>query len=532
VDLRPAPEEPALAELRAARRRARISHVDWVDALYHAYLAAVLGIIIIVWVTGLVSDAPASAVAVARILDVGPAAVGLVVSVAIALGLRSGARGGPLALEEPEVTYVLLSPMDRGAALLGPALRQIRTQSFMGAAAGGVLGLCALRRLPGNPVLWLACGAATGALIGAALVGAALISSGRRWRPVPATLGGGLLIAISTAELFGGVALSPMSQVGRLLLWPLRIHLWALIGVVVLLALPIAGIYLCAGTSLEAAKRRAGLQAQLRFAATLYDVRTVILLRRQLTQEGSRSKPWLGGRSRGTGFPAIRRGWRGLMRWPATRVVRALCLGAIAGFAVLGVWRGAKPLIVVAGGALFVAALDAVEPLAQETDHPQTRSLIPLEDGRLNVRHLVVPFFVMLFVCAVGVLAILPFGDARFIFKLALAIVPSAALAAVCGAAISTVTEPPMMSAMQTVPGLELMGMQVVFLAAWPPAIAVIGLLPLFAALSAPGRALDPAAAAGAASIFTLTFSAFIVMWLLVRQQIRAWMSHTMGGTA
>ena len=44
----------------------------------------------------------------------------------VAVGLRSGSRGGPLALERAEVRHVLLAPVDRTTALRAPAIRQLR----------------------------------------------------------------------------------------------------------------------------------------------------------------------------------------------------------------------------------------------------------------------------------------------------------------------------------------------------------------------------------------------------------------------
>ena len=56
------------------------------------------------------------------------------------LRLRLAGRGGPLALERPDVRHVLLSPVDRGVALRGPAWRQLRFLVGVGAAVGAVTG--------------------------------------------------------------------------------------------------------------------------------------------------------------------------------------------------------------------------------------------------------------------------------------------------------------------------------------------------------------------------------------------------------
>ena len=72
-----------------------------------------------------------------------------------------------------------------------------------------------------------------------------------------------------------------------------------------------------------------------------------------------------------------------LLRWPASRVARLVVLGAVAGsrrHAARGTERRRSSSS--SGLALYIAALDAVEPLAQEVDHPTRRNAVPIDDGR------------------------------------------------------------------------------------------------------------------------------------------------------
>src|SRR4029453_5278654 len=82
---------------------------------------------------------------------------------------------------------------------------------------------------------------------------------------------------------------------------------------------PPVGLRRLGSLSLEAAERRTGLVGQLRFAVTVQDLRTVIVLRRQLAQDRPRNRPWLAlpGRNR---FVVWRRGWHGLLRFPVARL--------------------------------------------------------------------------------------------------------------------------------------------------------------------------------------------------------------------
>src|SRR3954452_19815439 len=94
---------PVLRELRAARRRHYLRQLDWVDALYKAYLTAIAAGAATIVVSGALGDDRASSSTVDTLAARGPAVLGLAVALLVAAGLRSGARGGPLALQPPDV---------------------------------------------------------------------------------------------------------------------------------------------------------------------------------------------------------------------------------------------------------------------------------------------------------------------------------------------------------------------------------------------------------------------------------------------
>src|SRR3954454_4837985 len=395
--------EDVLADLRRTRRAHRAADVDVFESLYRAYLTAIVLGIGVLQLSGITGDTKLSASAVARVRRDGAAAVGLAAAVAMAIGMRSGGRGGPLVIEAADVRHVLLSPVDRAVALRGPAFRQLRFAAFSGMVAGAIAGLLALRRLPGTPGLWVACGAATAVVAAVGAVGVGMVLSGTR---APRVLANVLALAVvgwSIADLVTHHATSPLTWLGRLATWPLHVALLALAGAAVLLALAATGLSLVGGPLLEAAERRASLAGQLRFAATLQDIRTVIVLRRQLAQERPRTRPWIGLKARPRArWPVWRRGWHGILRWPLARVVRLTVLAAVAGGCLVAAWRGTTPLIVLAGLAVFVASLDAVEPLAQEVDHPDRTSSMPVDLGDLQSRQLGPSVVVMFGVCAVA----------------------------------------------------------------------------------------------------------------------------------
>jgi hypothetical protein len=436
-----------LRELRTARRRHYLQQLDWVDALYKAYLTAIGAGVGTLLVSGVLGDARADGGSAHTIAQRGPAVLGLAVALLVAGGLRSGARGGPLALQRPDVHQVLLAPIDRRLALRGPAVAQLRSRVFVAAVAGAVVGNLAFRRLPGKPAAWVACGVALGVLAAGAGMGAALLASGRRLGPRVAGALGLSLVGWSAADWVLHVTTSPATLLGRLGVAPVA-HPPAVevaLGAALAVALLAAGLRSVGGTSLEHSLRRAGLVAQLRFAVTVQDLRTVILLRRQLAAELPRSRPWIALRPAAggsVGAAVWRRGWRSFLRWPVERVARVVVLGLVAAAALWGTWQGTTPLVVVAGCALLLVALDAVEPLAQEIDHPTRRALVPLRARALLRPHLAAPGVALLLVCLVGVAAALAVTRDMKALEVGLAVALPASMGALAGAAVSVITDP------------------------------------------------------------------------------------------
>jgi hypothetical protein len=437
----------ALGEMRAARRRRFVERLDLMEALYRAYLAVIFGGIALAVIAGWVEEVPATAAAIADMGSHGPAVLGLALALAALMGLRSGARGGPLAIEAAEVQYVLLAPIDRGAALRPAALRQMRIAVLAGAVLGAIIGNFVFRRLPGSPVEWIACLALFGALLPLCTLAAALLGSGRRLRPVVATTVGAGLIAWSLADLLLGATTSPATMAGEIGTLPLQGGGGpvALAGLGLALALLLAwlGVRFIGRIALEAARRRAALTAELRFSASVQDLRTVVLLRRQLASERPRRRPWIRLRaSTSSSHPVWHRGWQSFLRWPLGRLVRVLAIGVAAGAATAGGWSGITLLFVLPGALLMVAALDLVEPLAQEVDHPTRRELLPIAAGSLIRRHLIPSCVAMVGVLLLGTLSALALGPSASSVGVGLAMLFPTALMLVCCAALSTTNDP------------------------------------------------------------------------------------------
>jgi hypothetical protein len=470
--------------------------------------------------TGAIGDDPVSRATLHRIVTDGPAITGLVIAVAIAAGLRSGARGGPLTMEAPFVAHVLLSPVPRDVALRGPAIRQLGQGVVAGGGTGALVGVIASHRLPIASLPVIAWAAVAGAVVGVAALGAAMFVAG--W-PVPRLIANVLALVVvggSIADIAAGTAWSPGSIAGRLAISGVHFDAIGLVAIPAALIFSVAGVAVVGGTSIEAARRRAGLVSELRLAVTRQDLRTVVLLQRRLAQDAARRRPWLrvpGGQR----FPVFRRGLQGLARLPVARVLRVLALCSIAMVAAVGAWRGTTPLLVISGVALWAAALDVIEPLAQELDHSDRWAGYPVGYGDLLLRHLVAPAVVLFVAALVPMAVVAVVVDPSNVLQTSAAVLAPACAAAVFGAAASVATAPFDISSMNTLIPPETLGAQLIVRMIWPPAVAVLATLPVLAAKSAVEDHLSPFGAAMSFVLPVSTMLALVGVWLNRRKPSR-----------
>ncbi len=512
----------ALSQLRKARKRARTAGIDWIDALYRAYVVGIIGVIAVIVASGQVGDAAITDAGLAQVHDHGPNVLGAVIAAAVCIGVRSGSRGGPLALEAADLRHVLLAPIDRGRALRAAALRQLRHLAVAGAAAGAIAGQLAGRRLPGAVLAWPACGALVGALTVAVAVGAGHLVAGRRMRRSVANAMAAAFALWVAVDLAAGTATSPFAALGRVALWPLDVDLLGAAGIVLALGVAAAGLAAIGGLSIEAAERRSALIGRLAFAATLQDLRTVLVLRRQLAQEHPRRRPWVANGPLAGRWPVWDRGWRGVLRWPAIRVVRIVVLGIAAGAALAGMDRGTTPLVVVAALALFVAGLDAVEALAQEVDHPSRGDAMPIARGALHLRHLAVAVTIMVGVGIVGLVTTLVLRPEVSTLAIGGITVVTAALGSVAGAAISTVSGPPDPLSGWSLGAPEIAGVHNVVRLLWPPGLAVVGCVPALVASRVAAHGGSVPVALAIATGIVLVVQTGVFAWVHARDNVLA----------
>ena len=165
--------------------------------------------------------------------------------------------------------------------------------AFSGLLTGACVGMLAVRRFDDHPVIVVVGAAIAIALALVLAVAVAMIFSGRRIGIWPANIAAIVLLAWSAADVAAGIHTSPVSKLGTVAIWGISFIPIGVVGLAIaIVAVPLA-LAGSGGVSIDDARRRAGLVAQLRFAVTLQDIRTVVLLRRQLSQETPRLRPWV-----------------------------------------------------------------------------------------------------------------------------------------------------------------------------------------------------------------------------------------------
>ena len=517
----------ALRHLRRTRQLHRLGNIEWFEAAYRVYLLGIFGGGSILWISSSVKDGTVSASTAANVADHAPAVLGLLACLALLSGLRGGAQGGPIALEAADVVHVMLSPVDRRRALLRPATQRVRGAVFMSATAGAIAGQLAGRRMPGSLMAWAAGGALYGGTAALVWAGSALLAHTLRLPRWIATTAGLVAVAWQSVAIARGIP-GPADTLGSIGLWGWRQHPIDLVVVGVALGAVIVGFTLLRRISLEALARRSALVAQLRFAVTMQDLRTVILLRRQLNQEHARRHPWLRLRpAHNPGFNTTvwRRGWHGLLRFPGTRLVRLGALAAAIGVLQGATVRGTTPAML--GSALlgFVLGLEVMEPLSQEVDQPDYNDSYPVERGELMARHLGAPLVALVplsFVTAAA--GVLTLGASTRAIVPALILSLPTLLGGVSGGIVSIVRDAPdpfsSVKQQAFIPP-EMAGFTTMLRLLWPLVVSTLGTCTVLLVRVALRNGESLAGAAVRGAIGSLLVSGTVCYWVKIRDRLR-----------
>jgi hypothetical protein len=510
----------ALADLRRTRRLRRLGDTEWFDLAYRVYLAAFFGGSAIIIVSDQVGDRELSGERVADVVARGPAWLGLLVVGAVAIGLRSGSLGGPVTVESADVQHLMLAPVSRAAVLRRPFWQRLRTVAGGSALAGGVAGLLAEQRIPSSAGWWTWWGAVLGLAIGAVMVATATIAHAVRlpgWLAV--VLGGCLLGWQSFAAL--GERAGPGDALGGIALRDVAPHDRQLVAIAGVAAIVVVAHLMVGRLRLEPLARRGALVSQLRFAVTMQDLRTVVLLRRQLRQEYARVRSWMPPMPVGSGPGAAvaRRSLAGVGRTPLGRLGRMVAVGGLAGAAAGVAVRGTTPMVLVSGTLLFVLGLDLIEPLSQEIDHPDRTATLPRPDGWIHAWLLTGPLVIAVPIAVVGATACAAVAPDAGPAAFALA-VPTV-WAGMVGAVVNAVRDQfdpsgPRSRSSDLVVPMEVSGVQDVVRLLWPVVLSTAPMLALLAVRAQPGTGMVLRATAG-----LVLWLAAARWWLVHRHSIR-----------
>ena len=529
----PAGSAAVVAEMRTTRQRRRLGDTQWGELAYRVYTTGFFVFVVVIMVSGAIGDRPASQSAIERAGEVGPAWAGLLLGVVLLAATRSGSRGGPLALEEADVSHLLLSPADRSRTLRRPVAGILGYGVFTGLVVLALTGSLLSQRFPGGTSEFVWSGALFGAVLAAVALGATLFTASRL---VPAWVVAGIagiLVLWAVADLADRAPMAPTTFAGRLLFWPMEGAASGSAGlgwVVVALALCAMGVHFIGGLSIEAARRRTQLVGQLRFAVTQQDLRSVVLLRRQLASEIPRRRRWFPWpRSRRPGLAVLDRDMQSISHWPTVRILRVFGLALVAALATRGVFSGTTPLVVVAGIAAFVAATDATEGLSQEVDHPALLESYPHEEGRIMLEHLAAPVITLMFMGSAALLVVYLLDPSAQVLRVGAITVVCASLTAVAGSAVSTVSQVDTGTdnAMAITP--EVAGPRLVMRTAWPPLLATVGFLPALLAANASAGS-DPAGLAATAALPVFALVGIVAGWVRLRTRIHQALAESMPG--
>ena len=301
---------------------------------------------------------------------------------------------------------------------------------------------------------------------------------------------------------------------------------------------------------LEPLARRGELVSQLRFAATVQDLRTVVQLRRQLRSESLRTRQW--GQRHVPTRPAAdtvtlsqhiapaptgndpaaptaavsprapsvvwKRGSRSLRRLPLARLVRIAMLAALVGVGAELTYESSPLFGLLMLGALFLVGLECLEPLSQEIDRPDITDGFGIERGWIYANHLVAPAVFLAIVSMIGASVASAIDPSVALGAFAVAI--PMAWAGALGGVVVTVLDAPTPPRTTTLLGApadaetsfvppEFAGFSTVLKAMLPVVISAVGTIPVFVA-----RFSGDAASVGRSIVGLALFIAVVVLWV------------------
>lgn len=452
----------------------------------------------------------------------GPA-IGAIIGLLFLRAVIDGRRIAPFTIPEATALYTLRSGQDAGRIMRSFARRQFLERAMLGLITGALVGLLVSLRLPGDTKMWALTLAGLFAAGSLAIQGLAVLASASRLT-LPVAVGAlSVGSCVSVLDLVSGSQLSPLTHVGRTMLAPLGVSRPSTV-VLVLGAAALVGIigtHTAGRVSLEATGRRSDLDAELRTALSLYDVRTAVLVSRRRRAETFRSTPrfrWSPRRS-GTRGGLGRRWMASAARWPGRRLFRLMLLSVASAYIIsLPPSPRLAWIPLCAAPLLWLLTLDAMEPLNQEVDRPGARGIAAPSSTRLIALHTVLGAIVITAVVAGGtVISLVLLHSNKGLGILALLIAPVIGIGAAVSGLLTASRRPVVLLAPHALLSPELAFAKAAWYLLRPIVVASIGLLPL--AIYALGGSLVITTAATALSGAVLVGIAAIIVSMKLRTE-------------
>ena len=446
----------------------------------------------------------------------------VVLVAALAAGLAAGSRGAPLSLFAAELRLLFLSPINRERLLRGKAVRAVIRYAVGGAFLGAAIGFGARTLSPAHaadtPLGFGALGAMAGLAYGAGSTISLSLGLARR-----VAYGiGFLLAAFEAASYLAGLHADPFYLSGETLRYGTGGATLAFVAPIAWAVVGVIGVLWAGRADIEKIERHSEMVSRLRFGLATRDIRAVILASRALSEDGYRPRgtlAFLWGRLPSPRMAPVLRSLANFTHWSIRRYIRLVALVFVSTWLATIAWEKGALAYLAAIPLAFAAGLELVDALSAVVDHPVNFVNMPVDDGWLVSRLLILPVILGVVLFEAAAMAV-----ALFVHGVPLAVMASVALsmgvAVVFGAAITAVKSgAPSVGLGLLTPEAQSFG---VFLELIPLVAASVWLLPSLNSHNAVSLGRPPETDALSGAFFSLVIPVGTWAWLRARNVISA----------
>ena len=515
-------ERAVIRDLSAARRSHFAASHDLLSVIVKGYFSAIAVLLVLDVAATSSKFFIFTRAQVAAFSSSAPHVGAVVLVAALAAGLAAGSRGAPLSLFPAELRLLFLSPVNRERLLRAKAVRAVIRYAvggaFLGAAVGFGARTLSTAHAADTPLGFGALGAMAGVAYG---TGSTISLSLGLARRVAYGIGF-LLAAFEAASYLSGLHADPFYLSGETLRYGTggtaaafaALGGWALLGAI--------GVLQSGRADIEKVERHSEMVSRLRFGLATRDIRAVILASRALSEDGYRPRRTLAFLWRSLPSPRMAPFLRSLANfthWSVRRYIRLLALVFVSTWLATLAWENGALAYLAAIPLAFAAGLELVDALSSVVDRPVNFVNMPVEDGWVVSRLLVLPVIVSVVLFEAAAMA-----SSLLVSGVPLGVMASVALSmgvsVVFGAAITAVRSgAPSVGIGLLTPEAQSFG---VFLELIPLVAASVWLLPSVNSHNAVSLGRPPETDALSGAFFSLVVPVGIWAWLRNRNVISA----------